>query len=80
MRANPDTIYLACGSGNYEELTKKVAKLGIKDRFIITGWIDPQIYGYVIDIYLNTFPLEGGESVNEFRAKGEDKYVISMQK
>jgi len=80
LETNPDTIYLACGSGNTEELAKKVVELGLKDRFIITGWIDPQVYGYVIDIYLNTFPLEGGESVNEFIAKGEDKYVVSMQK
>jgi len=80
LKANPDAIYLACGTGNMEYLATKAKELGISDRFILTGWIDPQIYGYVIDIYLNTFPLEGGESVNEFMAKGEDKYVISLQK
>lgn len=81
MHNNPDTIYLACGSGNTQELREKAEGAGIDmKRFIITGWIDPQIYGYVIDIYLNSFPLYGGESVNEFRAKGDDKYVVGLRK
>jgi len=80
LKIHPEAIYLACGSGNFEELRAKVINLGITDRFIITGWIDPHIYGYVIDIYLNTFPLVGGESVNEFLAKGENKHVVSYRK
>lgn len=79
MQQNPDTIYLACGSGPVEELRAKVKSLGIADRFIFTGWVNPHIYGYIIDIYLNTFPLVGGESVNEFLNKGDKKYVVSMR-
>jgi hypothetical protein len=76
---NKDAIYLACGSGNTEELREKAIAAGIDmERFIMTGWIDPHVYGHVIDIYLNTFPLTGGESVNEFIAKGEDKYVVNI--
>jgi len=76
----PESVYLACGPGNKEELSKAAQSVGMDmNRFLMTGFVDPQIYGYVIDIYLNTFPLVGGESVNEFLAKGEDKYVINLQ-
>jgi len=77
LKQNQDTIYLACGSGPIEEKRAKVRALGVEDRFIFAGWVDPHVYGHVIDIYLNTFPLKGGESVNEFRAKGSGKLVVS---
>jgi glycosyltransferase involved in cell wall biosynthesis len=78
LKNNPDTIYLACGTGSIEEKRAKVRALGVEDRFIFTGWVDAHVYGHVIDIYLNTFPLTGGESVNEFLAKGDNKYVVSL--
>ncbi|MGE4267703.1 MAG: hypothetical protein AB7F25_09720 [Deferribacterales bacterium] len=78
LKQNPDAVYLACGDGPIAEKRVKVRELGIEDRFIFTGFVDPHIYGHVIDIYLNTFPLAGGESVNEFRAKGDNKYVVSL--
>jgi hypothetical protein len=34
------------------------------------GWVDAHVYGYCIDLYLNTFPLSGGESIMEHAAKG----------
>ncbi|WP_277656275.1 hypothetical protein [Seleniivibrio woodruffii] len=78
LKANPDTIYLACGDGPIEEKKAKARALGVADRFIFTGWADAHVYGHVIDIYLNTFPLVGGESVNEFVSKGENKYVVTL--
>jgi len=77
LKNNNDAIYLACGSGNIDEKKKKVEELGVSDRFIFTGYVDAHVYGHVIDIYLNTFPLKGGESVNEFLAKGDNKYVVN---
>lgn len=79
LRLNPEAIYLACGTGPVEDKRKKTQELGISDRFIFTGWVDPHVYGHVIDVYLNTFPLVGGESVNEFVSKGENKYVVTLQ-
>lgn len=66
MRQNPDTIYLACGAGSEENLKTKAEKLGIADRFFCEGHIDANIYGRIIDVYLDTFPLGGGHSINEY--------------
>jgi hypothetical protein len=76
MKQNPNTVYLACGSGNIEEIKEKVEELGIGDRFYFEGHIDAHVYGYVIDIYLDTFPLYGGVSTQEALEKGV--YVNQM--
>jgi len=79
MQDNPKTIYLACGSGDQEPIRKKVSALGLSDRFFFPGYVDPHLYGYVIDMYLNTFPLSGGESLNEFMAKGGIPIILLPQ-
>ncbi len=78
LKKHPEAVYLACGDGPIDEKRPKVESLGISDRFIFTGWVDPHIYGHVIDIYLNTFPLPGGESVAEFLKKASCKMLVSI--
>ena len=71
MKQNPNTIYLACGDGNKEEIEEKLKKHGIdRDRFIFTGMVNPHVFGWVIDVWINTFPLPQGHSQEEFHAKG----------
>ena len=71
MKENKNTIYLACGDGNEENIKKLLKKYEIEEnRFIFTGQINPHIYGWVIDVWLDSFPLIGGHSVEEFKAKG----------
>lgn len=71
LNNNPDTIYLACGTGDVQSVREKLARYGIdKERFIFTGFVNPHLYGYVIDVYLDTFPLHSGESLNEYMDKG----------
>lgn len=70
MKKNPHTIYLACGSGNEENIKKRIKKLGIEDRFYFTGHIDPHIYGHLIDLYLDPFPFGSGASLTEYVCKG----------
>ncbi|RXJ55396.1 hypothetical protein [Candidatus Marinarcus aquaticus] len=69
MKQNKNTIFLACGSGEDDSIRQKVDKLGIGERFYFTGHIDPHLYGHVIDLYLDAFPLTSGESLNEYMAK-----------
>lgn len=70
MTENKNTIYLACGSGNTDNLKKRISELGLSDRFYLPGHVDPHIYGYVIDLWLDTFPMHQGESMSEYSSKG----------
>jgi hypothetical protein len=80
MRQCPNSIYLACGGGNIDSVKQKAIRIGIPmDRFLFEGHIDPHIYGYVIDVYLNTFPERSGEALTEFLAKGNNKYAVSLE-
>jgi len=72
MKKNPNTIYLACGSGDQENIKKLLKKYNIdKDRFLFLGHINSAVYGWVIDYMLDSFPIGQGESKNEFIAKGK---------
>jgi glycosyltransferase involved in cell wall biosynthesis len=79
LKQNPDTIYLACGGGHTESIKKKLKELNVdENRFIFEGWVDPRVYRYVIDVYLNTFPFGSGEALPEFCAKGGEAFFVSL--
>lgn len=78
MKQNPHTIFLACGSGEQENIRKKVDELGIGDRFYFTGHIDSHVYGHVIDYFLASFH-SGGEALGEYAGKGKP-YLLKVNK
>jgi len=70
MKQNPNTIYLACGAGNEEDVKEKVREYGIdEERFIFTGQVNSHVYGWVIDVWPDSFPLRGGQAKAEYRSK-----------
>lgn len=77
MKENPNTIYLACGIGDKSNILKIIEDNKLENRFFFPGFIDTRLYCRVIDIYLDTFPEMGGESVNEF-ASLADKSIITL--
>jgi len=79
MEQNPNTIFLACGSGNQEKIKEKIKELNITDRFYFTGHIDAHIYAHIIDLYLDPFPLGGGEALMEYRGKGKPYVSLHTQ-
>lgn len=70
MEKNPHTIYLACGAGNIEYFQERIRSFGLADRFVFTGHINPHVFGYVLDLWLDTFPMHQGESMSEYSSKG----------
>jgi hypothetical protein len=70
MKKNPNTIYLACGSGEQESIKQKLKKYNISEnRFIFTGEINPHTYGWVIDFYLAPIDASAGQALDEYRKK-----------
>jgi len=72
MKENPQTIFLACGEGDRNSIIQKIQSIDkeVLDRFFFTGHIDPHIYGHIIDIWPDTFPLPQGQSRHEAGIKG----------
>ena len=76
MKENPNTIYLACGDGNIENIKKLMKKIGINlDKVIFPGMVNPHIFGWIIDVWINTYPLVQGFSQEEYHAKGHGVVV-----
>ena len=70
MQENPNTIYLACGDGEKRGIIQKLRKYKIdENRFIFTGLVNPHQFGWVIDVWINTYPLVQGHSQEEYHAK-----------
>ena len=73
MKKHKNIIYLACGY-NCDIVKKLVLKYGgeeVLSRWIFPGQVNPHIYGWVIDIWPDTFPLRQGKSKEEFEFKGK---------
>ncbi len=81
LKEHPNTIFLACGAGNQEEIKAKIKAIdeAMLSRFFFPGYVDSAIYGYVIDLWLDSFPMQQGESRIEFSAKGRPSLVLSKE-
>lgn len=82
MKEFPNTIYLACGSGNTEEIKQKLKEIlgseyeEFMQRFYFCGYVNNVIFGHMIDFWPDSFPMEQGESRIEYVAKGKLSLVL----
>ncbi|WP_295701098.1 hypothetical protein [uncultured Helicobacter sp.] len=87
MRFFPQSIYLACGGGNSTLISECIMNVfestqegkDFLKRVYFMGYVDSGIYGHIIDIWLDSFPLEQGESRIEYTAKGGLSLMMSKQ-
>ena len=78
MKQNPNTVYLACGSGNQKKVEKLMQKVGIDlKRVVFTGQVDSHMFGWIIDVWINTYPLPQGISQEEYHEKGHGIVIQS---
>lgn len=64
--------FLACGLGNEGEIKQKISQINpqLLPRFFFSGYVDSAVYGHILDFWVDSFPMEQGESRIEYVAKG----------
>lgn len=76
LKENKNVIYIAAGEGDYTLIKSKIDKENLP-KWFFPGFVDPHLYGQIIDVWPNTFPNPQGLSTLEFMAKG--KPVLTMK-
>lgn len=81
LKESKNAIFLACGIGNEQEIKEKIREIdeGLLNRFYFPGFVDSGIYGHIIDIWLDSFPMEQGESRIEYAAKNRPSLVLAKE-
>lgn len=75
---HPDIGIVVGGQGNGAWIRDFIAKRGLEKRIhLVEDWVEGHVWGHMIEVFLDTFPSEGGMSRREIMAKGRP--VVSMQ-
>lgn len=85
MRPYPQSAYVACGGGNYALIEEVILSCfddeeegrAFLARVHFMGYVDSALYGHIIDVWLDSFPHEQGESRLEYLAKGGLSLMMS---
>lgn len=73
----PDVTVVLGGTGDGAPIRRTLETLGVANRFIVVDeYVDGRIWRQMLDIFLDTFPQQGGLSFREVMAAG--KPVVSM--
>ena len=68
----PGVTVLFGGTGDAEPIRRKIASLGMSDRFVIAErYVEGYVWGDLLDIFVDTFPFPGGASCREMVMKGK---------
>jgi hypothetical protein len=77
LMRRPDVAFVTGGSGDPAELRAFIAASPVGDRMtLIEGFVPGHSWGRLLDLFLDTWPVTGGESCREVMAKGRP--VITM--
>jgi hypothetical protein len=68
---NPGVIAVLGGTGNAAPITDFIRRNQLSERaFVVNEFVDGHVWGHLIDVFLDTFPLTGGYSCREVMFKG----------
>ena len=74
----PNVAFVTGGTGDAEELRAFIAASPVGDRMVvIEGFVPGHSWGRFLDVFLDTWPVTGGESCREMLAKGRP--VVTMR-
>jgi glycosyltransferase involved in cell wall biosynthesis len=59
LRANPSACFVWTGRNRLAEIEDAFGRAGVKERCHFEGWVEPEVYCSVFDLFLDTFPLSG---------------------
>lgn len=77
LRSHPDVTAVFGGIGDAALLKSAIEASAIPERFVIVqDFVDGHLWGHLLSIFLDTFPIPGGASCLEVAAKG--KPIVSM--
>jgi hypothetical protein len=77
VEQHPGMTVAIGGSGDAEPIQRFIAQHQLEKRVrLFPGYVDGHVWGHVLDVFLDTFPLHGGASCREMVAKG--KPVVSL--
>lgn len=67
-----DVTVIIGGPGDAGPIRRAIAGTSVADRFVVVeGFVDGQLWGHLLDVFLDTYPQPGGLAVMEMIAKGK---------
>ncbi len=67
-----DVTVIIGGPGDAEPIRRAIAATNLADKFVVVeGFVDGQLWGHLLDVFLDTYPQPGGLAVMEMIAKGK---------
>ena len=77
LKRCPDVAFVTGGTGDAAELRAFISASPVGDRMtVIEGFVPGHSWGRCLDVFLDTWPVTGGESCREMVAKGQP--VVTM--
>lgn len=68
----PDVVFVTGGTGDPSALREFIARSPVGPRMhVVEGYVPGQSWGRFLDVFLDTWPVTGGESCREMIAKGK---------
>lgn len=70
LERHPNTVYLHTGRTELPEIKSVFETRNVGERVHFVGWVDPNLYAHVFDIYLDCWPARSGVTLfNALEAK-----------